>query len=62
MAAEHALATYTGQSASQFDVVSDPMVRGVWAARDAQGNHYLIHANEEIEECQFQTWPPSAIL
>jgi hypothetical protein len=60
-AARH-LANETGRAATEFVCIADPVVRGVWAACDADGNHYLINASEEIEEVEFRTWPPRGAM
>lgn len=62
MGVERHLARYTGRPAETFDVVGDPLITGVWAARDSQGNQYVVYANDTIEEVTFDTWPPRSTI
>lgn len=58
-----AVRDYTENPSLQLRTFPDPKVRGAWALQDAEGNGYLLQANDppdadHVEEVEYDTWPP----
>lgn len=58
-----AVRDYTGDPQLQLKTYPDPTVPGCWALQDAEGNGYLLQANDPatadwVEEVEWETWPP----
>lgn len=64
------LEKYTGKKMTKVEVMADPQVHGVWAAKAWWGSgkramvqEFMLNVFEgedSIEEMEFTTWPPTS--
>ncbi len=61
---EREVAEYLEEEPDRVESVEDPLVDGVYALRvrllDGRSVEFLRHADGELEDVEFGTWPPTS--